>query len=113
EYRLLKKESGNTVFDCVKDGRSAVRYARAHAAGFGIDPQKIVVSGGSAGGHVAVSTALFDDVNEEGEDTSVSSTPNALILLFPVIDTSAEGYGNAKIGEKWKQLSPVDRVKPG
>lgn len=113
EYRLLKKDSGNTAFDCVKDGRSAVRYVRAHAGEFGIDPDKIVVSGGSAGGHVAVSTALFDDVNEEGEDTSVSSTPNALILLFPVIDTSAQGYGNAKIGAQWKQLSPADRVKPG
>lgn len=113
EYRLLGKEPANTVFDCVKDGRSAVRYVRAHASEFGIDPDKIVVSGGSAGGHVAVGTALFDDVNEEGEDTSVSSTPNALILLFPVIDTSAQGYGNAKIGEKWKQISPVDRVKPG
>ncbi|RBP44495.1 acetyl esterase/lipase [Roseimicrobium gellanilyticum] len=113
EYRLLGKEPANTVFDCVKDGRSAVRYVRAHASEFGIDPQKIVVSGGSAGGHVAVSTALFDDVNEEGEDTSVSSTPNALILLFPVIDTSAQGYGNAKIGARWKELSPADRVKPG
>jgi acetyl esterase/lipase len=113
EYRLLGKEAGNTVFDCVKDGRSAVRYVRAHASEFGIDPQKIVVSGGSAGGHVAVGTALFDAVNEEGEDTAVSSTPNALILLFPVIDTSAQGYGQAKIGERWKELSPVDHVKPG
>jgi acetyl esterase/lipase len=113
EYRLLGKEPGNTVFDCVKDGRSAVRYVRAHASEFGIDPQQIVVSGGSAGGHVAVSTALFDAVNEEGEDTSVSPVPNALILLFPVIDTSALGYGQAKIGERWKELSPVDHVKPG
>ncbi|HSI65683.1 MAG TPA: FAD-dependent oxidoreductase [Candidatus Saccharimonadia bacterium] len=113
EYRLLKAGTENTVFDCVKDGRSAVRYVRAHAAEFGVDPEKIIVSGGSAGGHVAVSTALFDDINEEGEDTSVSSVPNALILLFPVIDTSAQGYGQAKIGDRWKELSPVDRVKPG
>lgn len=113
EYRLLKSGSGNTVFDCVKDGRSAVRYVRKHAAKFGIDPQKIVVSGGSAGGHVAVGTALLDDVNEGGEDTSVSPMPNALILLFPVIDTSPEGYGQAKIGTRWKELSPVDHVKSG
>lgn len=113
EYRLLKKDSGHTVFDCVKDGRSAVRYVRAHAGEFGIDPQKIVVSGGSAGGHVAVGTALFDKVNEEGEDASVSPVPNALILLFPVIDTSPQGYGQAKIGDRWKEISPVDHVKPG
>lgn len=111
EYRLVKKGSENTVFDCVKDGRSAVRYVRAHAAELGIDPDRIVVSGGSAGGHVAVSTALFDDINEAGEDTTVSASPNALILLFPVIDTSAEGYGHDRLGAEWKRLSPVHRVK--
>lgn len=113
QYRLANAKTGVTVFDCVKDARSAVRYIRAHAAEFGIDPQKIIVSGGSAGGHLAVSTAMFDAVNEEGEDTKVSSTPNALILLFPVIDTSKDGYGNAKIGDRWKELSPAHNVRAG
>lgn len=113
EYRLLKKGTPVTVFDCVKDGRSAVRYVRAHAAELGIDPQKIIVSGGSAGGHVAASTALFEGVDESTDDLKISATPNALILLFPVIDTSKEGYGNAKIGERWQELSPVHHVKAG
>jgi acetyl esterase/lipase len=113
EYRLVKAGSGVTPFECVKDGRSAVRYVRAHAKELGIDPQRIVVSGGSAGGHVAASTAMFDGVDEAGEDTSVSSVPNALVLLFPVIDTSTEGYGNARCGENWKQISPAHQVKPG
>ena len=113
EYRLLKGESGVTVFDCVKDGRSALRYVRAHAAEFGIDPQKIVVQGGSAGGHVAVGTALFEGVDEAGEDASVSCVPNAMVLLFPVIDTSTNGYGNAKLGARWQELSPVHHVRAG
>lgn len=113
QYRLANAKTGVTVFDCVKDARSAVRYIRAHATEFGIDTQKIIVSGGSAGGHLAVSTAMFDAVNEDGEDTKVSSTPNALILLFPVIDTSKEGYGNAKIGDRWKELSPAHNVRAG
>jgi acetyl esterase/lipase len=90
-----------------------VRYVRAHAGELGIDPQKIIVSGGSAGGHLAVATAMFDSVNEDGEDTSVSCVPTALILLFPVIDTSMEGFGNARIGERWKELSPVHNVRAG
>src|SRR5439155_382516 len=102
-----------TVFDCVKDARSAVRYVRAHAGELGIDPQNIIVSGGSAGGHLAVATAIFSGVDEVGEDTSVSPVPNALVLLFPVIDTSKEGYGNAKIGERWKELSPAHNVRSG
>ena len=113
EYRLVKTGSDSTVFDCVKDGRSAVRYVRAHASEIGIDPQKIIVNGGSAGGHVAAGTALFEGIDEAGEDTSVSSVPNAMVLFFPVIDTSKEGYGNAKIGERWKEISPLHRVRQG
>ena len=113
QYRLHSAQAGVRVQDCVEDARSAVRHVRAHAADFGIDPQKIIVSGGSAGGHLAVATALFDGINAAGEDTRISCAPNALVLLFPVIDTSREGYGQAKIGERWRDLSPVHQVRPG
>lgn len=113
EYRLYKSDKSVTVFDCVKDARSSVRYVRSHAEDLGIDPGKIVVSGASAGGHLAAATALFDEVNEKGEDDSISCMPDAMMLLFPVIDTSTEGYGQAKIGERWQELSPVHHVRPG
>lgn len=113
EYRLLKKGTNVTVFDCVRDGRSAIRYVRQHAAELGIDPDRIIASGGSAGGHVAAGTALFENVNEAGEDLTISAIPNALVLLYPVIDTGEKGYGQKKIGERWKELSPVDNVRAG
>ncbi|MDY0165361.1 MAG: alpha/beta hydrolase [Thermoguttaceae bacterium] len=113
EYRLVRPDSGTNVFHCVQDARSAVRYVRRHAAKLGIDPGRIVVSGASAGGHLAAGTALFDGVEEPGEDTSVSCMPDALVLLFPVIDTSAEGYGNALLGDRWRELSPLHQVRPG
>ena len=112
EYRLKKAGPGTTVFDCVKDGRSAVRYLRGHAPDLGIDPEKIVVGGGSAGGHVAAATALFDGIDQQGEDTSISCIPDGLVLYYPVIDTSENGYGQEKIGRRWRELSPVDTVKP-
>lgn len=111
EYRLLKKGNGVTVFDCVKDGRSAVRYVRAHAEELGVDPQRLVVNGASAGGHVAVGAAVFTNINEAGEDLEISAEPNAMIPFFPVIDTSREGYGNAKIGARWQELSPLHNVR--
>jgi acetyl esterase len=113
QYRLSNSRTGFSVFDCVKDARSSVRYVRAHAAELGIDPNKITVSGGSAGGHLAAATALFDAVNEDTDDLKVSPIPNALVLLFPVIDTSTEGYGHEKIGERWKEISPAHLVRAG
>jgi acetyl esterase/lipase len=113
EYRLFHRGAGTTVFDCVRDSRSAVRYVRAHAEELGIDPQQIIANGGSAGGHLAAGTALFEGVDEAGEDPSVSSTPNAMVLYFPVIDTSPEGYGAAKIGSRWREISPLHHVRSG
>jgi acetyl esterase/lipase len=113
EYRLFNMKQGVTVFDCVKDARSAIRFIRKNAERLGIDPDRIVANGGSAGGHLAASTALFDEINDDQDDLSVSCRPELLVLHYPVIDTSAEGYGQKKIGERWRELSPVDRVKPG
>ncbi|MFO1484573.1 MAG: alpha/beta hydrolase [Verrucomicrobiaceae bacterium] len=113
QYRLNSTKTGVSVFDCVKDVRSAMRYLHAHASELGIDPKKIVVSGGSAGGHLAAATAMFDKVNEDTDDLSITVTPAALVLLFPVIDTSKEGYGQAKIGERWQELSPAHNVRAG
>lgn len=113
EYRLLSKSSKTTVFDCVKDGRSAIRFLRSHAGELGIDPNRIIVAGGSAGGHVAVGTALFDRIDDPNDDVLVSAVPDALILLYPVIDTSDKGYGQKKIGDAWRELSPMDHVRAG
>ena len=117
EYRLAAQkpaEGALTPFDCVKDARSALRYLKVHAAAMGIDADKIVVSGGSAGGHLALATVLFDEVNDATDDLRVSPRPAALVPLFPVIDTSAEmGYGNALLGGQWKELDPNSHVKAG
>lgn len=69
--------------------------------------------GGSAGGHLAASAALFDEFNEDDDDLNISARPDYLILMNPVIDTSSQGYGQAKIGERWRELSPVHNVKSG
>lgn len=111
EYRLRNEQQGTTVFDCVRDARSAVRWIRQHAGELGADPAKIVAMGGSAGGHLAVSTALFNEVNENTDPTDISARPDALVLMYPVIDTSADGYGQAKIGDRWRELSPVHNVR--
>jgi len=110
EYRLRHRERNVEVFDCVADARSAIRFVRGHADRFGIDPRKIVTVGGSAGGHLAIATALCQGIDDPNDPLDVSPVPQASVLLFPVIDTSPDGYGAAKIGERWKELSPVHLV---
>ena len=84
DYRV-KSRHGVTPKECVEDAKSAVRWMRQNAAKLGVDPERIVAAGGSAGGHIAACTGLTPGLNAEGEDTKISSKPNALVLFNPVL----------------------------
>ncbi|MEZ5386123.1 MAG: alpha/beta hydrolase [Prosthecobacter sp.] len=113
DYRV-KSRNKTTPFECVKDGKSAIRWVRQHAAELGIDPERIVASGGSAGGHVAACTGVIEGHEEAGEDTSVSSVPNAMILFNPVLDTTEKGYGARNFKpEQQTEISPCHHVRQG
>ena len=84
DYRV-KSRHGVTPKECVEDAKSAVRWMRQNAAKLGIDPERIVASGGSAGGHIAACTAFTPGLDAEDEDAKISSKPNALVLFNPVL----------------------------
>jgi len=112
EYRL-KDRHGTTPFECVKDGKSAVRWVRKNAAELGIDPNRIAGGGGSAGGHVAAATATVTGFEEQGEDTSISPRPDALVLFNPVYDNSPQGFGHDRLGDRWRDFSPMHNIATG
>ncbi len=109
DYRVEKRQ-GTSPYDCVMDAKSAVRYLRTNAKELGIDPDKIAASGGSAGGHIASSTALIDKYTEDSDDLTVSCKPNALVLFNPVVDNSPMGYGYERIGDNYKDFSPLHNI---
>jgi endo-1,4-beta-xylanase len=84
DYRVRGRH-GTTAEKCIEDARSAVRWFRTNAATLGVDPDRIVAAGDSAGGCIAVCTSLLDEFDAQGEDTSVSCRANLLILLDPVL----------------------------
>ena len=112
DYRVKEKHKA-TPFESLKDAKSAIRYIRAHANDLQIDPSKIVAAGGSAGGHLAAATALIKDYNESTDNTSISCIPNALVLFNPVFDNGPGGYGYERIGDAYKQFSPLHNIVSG
>ena len=94
DYRTRERYN-TTPEDCVADGRAAIAWIVAHAAELGIDPKKIIVLGGSAGGHVAAWTAI-PKPGPGKNDPTPKVIPAAMILLNPVTDTKAGGYGGPK-----------------
>ena len=80
-YRL----SGEAKFPAnIQDCHAAVRYLRAHATDYQVDPDRIGVVGGSAGAHLAgllATTADVAEVQGEGGNAGVSSAVQAAVLM--------------------------------
>ncbi len=84
DYRVASRH-GVVAKDCVEDAKSAIRWVRVNAARLGVDPNRVVAAGGSAGGHLAACAAVVPGFEAQGEDLSVSSVPNAMVLFNPAL----------------------------
>tara|TARA_R110002049_G_scaffold3795_6_gene27680 strand:+ start:408 stop:1199 length:792 start_codon:yes stop_codon:yes gene_type:complete len=110
DYRVKNRQK-TTPFESLKDAKSAIRYIREHADKFQIDTSKVIASGGSAGGQLAAAAALVKDYNETTDNLATSCIPNALMLFNPVIDNGPGGYGYERIGDAYKNFSPLHNIK--
>jgi acetyl esterase/lipase len=111
EYRLLDKADKAPPVSCVQDAKSAMRWVRAHAADFGIDPARIGAGGGSAGGHLAAFVGLVEGHDDPADDLTISPRAAALVLFNPVFDNGPiGGWGQARVGERVKEFSPAHNI---
>jgi len=113
DYRVTIDDKNLTPENCVMDAKSAIRYIRSHARDFGINPDSIAASGGSAGGHLAAATACISKYNDPSDDLAISCVPNALILFNPVINNGPDGYGYDRVKDYYKSFSPTDNIYEG
>jgi len=78
DYRLLGKDTG------IIDAKSAIRWVKGHAVELGIDTGKLILGGGSAGGHLATMALLSKGHHDDpGDDLSISFSARALVLFNP------------------------------
>ena len=90
----------------------AVMYVRAHAAEYQVDPNRIVIVGASAGGHLCASEALLHEELKENvlenlakfqkadmveQYRKISARPDAVGLLYPVISFTSEYHEGSYI----------------
>jgi acetyl esterase/lipase len=112
DYRIASKHK-TTPDKAVEDARAAVRWVRSKAKTLGIDPNKVIASGGSAGGHLAACTALLDGFDADGDDTKVSCVPNALVLFNPALNLTTLKIVDGDGKDIGKSLSPTFALKKG
>lgn len=100
DYRKAEKDGqapvpGRTIEElCIPDTKSAIRWVRERADELGIDPDKLIGMGISAGATNIWNAVLLDNdtYNNPGDDLSISPKPNLLVLINPVTDLT---YGMA------------------
>ena len=123
DYRVSSRQKTQATA-CVEDAKSAVRWMRQNSSKLGIDPKKIAVGGGSAGGHVAAAIGTVKGFEAEEEDLGISSKPDALVLFNPAVALSDIGRRfvipeekkvamQARVGTEPKKLSPYHHLSTG
>jgi acetyl esterase/lipase len=120
----------------VDDARAAVRWVRRHAARYRIDPQRIVLAGGSAGAQIATLagvTAGLHPFDPHAGNKAHSSTVQAIVNVDGTVDFTTEesrrhdtdsakppspaaawlGGRYADNARLWHQASPIRYVRRG
>jgi acetyl esterase/lipase len=138
EYRLARQAPAPAA---VEDVRCALRWVARYAADHGFDPARIVVSGDSAGGHLALATAMlpalagFDrgctvpypaGTNSWASLPEWTVTPAAVVSWYGITDVvdmlagpGGRGYAVEWLGSRadrdalGRTLSPLSHVRAG
>ncbi len=86
-YHVSQPEA--TIPEIVADSHRAIRFIRTHAADYAVDPDRLGLTGGSAGGHLALMIATTGgpgDAAAPDEIDRASSAVQAVAIFYPVTD---------------------------
>jgi acetyl esterase len=107
EYRLSDQKS-ITPIEAMADVRDLIRWVRTNAADLSVNPHRIAAYGVSAGGHLALSAAVFPHTEED----RTSAVPDLLVLISPSVSLLNDKWPQLLLGTRTeaKTISPAENV---
>jgi acetyl esterase len=94
EYQMLSAADAKTLPPgetrkrvCVTDAKSAIRWLKQHTPELGIDPQRIITGGGSAGGHISALATLNPGLNDPADPKDINTSVVAYLWFNPAFAT--------------------------
>lgn len=103
-YRLCPEVD---IYEMVGDVKRAVVWMKTHASDYGVDPGKIILSGGSAGGHLALLSAYAPKHPDltPGELLDTNLSVGGVLAYYPPTDL--------KMGfSAWRNANPMANLDP-
>lgn len=111
EYRPLDIEGKFSPIESLKNAKSAIRWVRENSKILGIDADKIIAVGASAGGYLSLCLATIEQFNDINDNLNVSSQPNALILFNGGVNSRVLIDLFPEIKESLVLASPSDQLR--
>lgn len=112
-YHISQPEA--TVMEIVEEVNRAVRFIRYHAREYGVDPNRLGVTGGSSGGHLSL---MLTTRGSPGPPTAPdpidreSSEVQAVAIFYPVTDLINLGRSTENLGDGGPPKSYVKAFGP-
>ncbi|MBK1879031.1 prolyl oligopeptidase family serine peptidase [Pelagicoccus mobilis] len=108
EYRLTRK-GVSTAVDCVTDCKDAARFLIKHAERYQLDPSRIGVWGGSAGGHLSLMTGMADNALFPGDEALAKFEPEfrCIVSYYPAVSFLKPELSKGSNFEKPQRLVPM------
>ena len=105
-------KNGTGPVESIEDARALIRWLRANADTFNLDPQKITI-GGAAGGAYLALLATMPSVKELPPVEGCDCRPQALILFSTLVNTAAKGPASERFpdAKTAKRLSPTGLIR--
>jgi acetyl esterase/lipase len=118
EYRLARVSLAPAA---VEDCRCALRWVASHAKEYGFDTSKLILTGGSAGGHLALITGMLPE--SAGLDRYCEGGPEpkaaAIVNWYGITDVAdllegpnQKGYAVTWLGSQSDRVAIAKRVSP-
>lgn len=113
EYRPLELEGLFSPIESLKNAKSAIRWVRENSELLGIDRNKVIAAGASAGGYLCLCTAMISGFNDPADNLFTDPAPNAMIVFNGGVNSEAliDLFPNEK--EQLIQASPIEVVREG
>jgi acetyl esterase len=96
EYRMMGKEDaklpkGESIKRvCVTDAKSAIRWFKQHAGELGVDPNRIITGGGSAGGHISAIATMNPGLNDPADPKEFDTSVVAYLWFNPAFGQAGD-----------------------